>query len=90
MNANYRCNDCGHRQIQVQIEMREKRLDDINGWFIEAFTEANDEVLKSISDAIKTEDELLTGRLVVQQVRAYCTPSDEDVIEEMKDWDGGF
>ena len=61
----------------------EDRFKDLNGWFIESITEASDENLAELRDAIQSGDNLKAGDIVSDMVYRYITPADEVVLEEL-------
>jgi len=67
----------------MKESMQEERIKDINGWFIESFSEAPDATLKELSDCVLAGDNLRVGDIVSDLVHRYCTPDDEDVREAM-------
>ena len=74
------------------------RIADINGYFIEAFSESSDEWLRELSNLVllwgdsssdRVKDvEIEIGRLVARRIDEYCTPDDDDVLESLAG-DGG-
>lgn len=48
------------------------RVEDSDGWMLEAITEAPLKELGKLSEAILEEDEKLVGRLVIALVEKYC------------------
>ena len=74
------------------------RIADINGYFIEAFSESTDEWLRELSNLVllwgdlssdKVKDvEIEIGRLVARRIDEYCEPDDDEVLESLAG-DGG-
>lgn len=78
-------------------ELHVKRIEDINGYFVESLTEASDQWLAELSTLVKqwfespqssTQDfEILIGKKVAERVVEYCSPSEDDVEEYMNEPD---
>ena len=74
------------------------RIRDINGYFIESFSESPDALLKSLAELVvgwleapsgqDKDIEVKIGQMVVSQVCGYCTPDDDEVLESLAG-DGG-
>jgi len=72
----------------------EGRVKDINGWFVESFTEADDGALAALAYLIielrnkpadKHHDlELRIGKQITAMVADYCEPEDVEVMEAMQ------
>ena len=83
----------------VKEDLYRKKVQDLNGYFIESLTESTDEWLKQLSDlclqwgdvpADRVKDiELEIGRLVARRVDEYCSPDDDEVREAMPEPDDG-
>ena len=73
--------------------MYEERVSDFNGWFLESFTEADDNVLVSLAALLiqhrnKPSDkhhdlELQIGKKIVEMVSMACEPWDVEVYEDL-------
>jgi len=74
-------------------QMFEERVSDFNGWFLESFTEADDNVLVSLAALLiqrrnKPSDkhrdlELQIGKKIVEMVSMACEPWDVEVYEDL-------
>ena len=73
----------------------EARLSDLNGWFVESFTEADDEKLAMLARTLLDCSEapsdrevdyvLRIGRLVIDMTNNYCYPENSEVAEALRD-----
>jgi hypothetical protein len=64
-----------------QEEVYEERIKDINGYFVESFSEAHDDDLKKLSDAVVARNSGLIASIVLAMVEAYCTPDEAEAME---------
>ena len=63
------------------------RLDDINGYFIEAFTEAPDEWLKNLSGYIQGQKADKVLEMITNRLEEYCGQDLPDPPEPEPDFD---
>ncbi len=72
---------------ETKTELMERRIRDVEGYFLEAFTEADTPQLKKLSEAVLLtadgESTLRIGEIVRKMVESYCEPNDEEVIEDL-------
>ena len=61
----------------IQREEYLSRVNDLGGSLIESFTEAPEEALKELAQAIADEDEAQIGHTVIRMVKSYCYPVGE-------------
>jgi len=66
-------------------QMYQERLADLDGYFIELFTEASESNLKALSDAIADEDHKKIVATITTMARTYCLPSDEEAMAAIED-----
>jgi len=70
---------------EKELELRDERMADVDGWFFESFSEAPNTKLKGLSEACIQGDSALVGTIVLDLVRTYCTPSTNDVYQAIND-----
>lgn len=58
------------------------RVSDLSGWFLESITEADN--LQELQDAVIYGDATRIGDIINDMITAYCTPTDEECIEELE------
>jgi len=59
------------------------RLQDLDGYFIEIFTEAAESDLRGLAEAVADADAQAIATAVLAMARKYCEPSDEETREEI-------
>jgi hypothetical protein len=68
-------------------EMSKERIQDVAGYFLESFTEAEMTQLQELVDAVlapaSEQSSWRIGDIVRDLVEGYCTPTDEQVLEEL-------
>lgn len=69
--------------VDKRDQLTRERVMDLNGWLVESITEASDANLTELAEAIISGDNLRAGDIVSDLVYRYCTPSDDEVREEL-------
>jgi hypothetical protein len=68
-------------------ELTIDRIQDVEGTFLESFTEADTLRLQELSEAVllpaDEKSSIRIGDIVRQMAEDYCTPTDEQVLEEL-------
>jgi hypothetical protein len=71
-----------------------ERVQDINGYFIECFSESSDNWLEELSALVLSyadspsdrvrDIEVAIGKKIAEHLDEYCTPSDDEVVEALE------
>ena len=71
----------------MHINMWDDRILDINGYFLESFSEQSDENLRKLAKLISDNENgthtITIGAMVTKWVLNYCKPKDDEVDEVM-------
>ena len=71
----------------MQMEIWDDRILDINGYFLESFSEQSDENLRKLAKLISDNENgthtITIGAMVTKWVLNYCKPKDDEVDEVM-------
>ena len=71
----------------MQMEIWDDRILDINGYFLESFSEQSDENLRKLAKLISNNENgthtITIGAMVTKWVLNYCKPKDDEVDEAM-------
>ena len=70
--------DTEEEHQESRRELFEERVKDIDGYLAESFSEASDESLTELAQAIIDDDQAQIGLIVVRMVRSYCYPVEGD------------
>lgn len=68
----------------TRTELLQERIGDVEGWFVESFSQASPEQLKALSDAVEAQNDIQIRVAINRIVYDYCSPSDEDVTRRME------
>jgi hypothetical protein len=75
--------DDTERFEETREKIIETRMRDV-GWFREALAEADDDQIKEIMDAVKTECDVGMDQMIDKIVRKYVDPNDWEIGEQIE------